>query len=400
MTMVRERAEPAAAAAADLRLVHVGWVHDLVVRCGLERAGEPRLGRRIALVVLATWVPSLLLAVAQGVAVGPRVGLPFLASFDPPAKLLVALPFMLLAEQVMAGRFASAARQFLTADVIADRDRSRYATLCRRASRLSEAYLTDIILLVISLALTLPALAALERIAVPDWRALRGGGEGITAAGWWYFVVCMSLFRFVLLRWFWRFSVWAWFLRRVAKLDLALVPTHADLAGGLGFLSRTQAGFGLVVVGVCAVLSADIAGLVVHGGVPLDRFKVMIGTLIGFFVLASSAPLLAFSAQLVRARYRATLEYGAIVSQHHRAFDAKWVRGRPGDGGGLLGDPDASSLADVPSGFENVMQMHVVPLTRADALLLVLAAALPFVPLLFTKLSLEQFVSRLAQLLL
>jgi hypothetical protein len=185
----------------------------------------------------------------------------------------------------------------------------------------------------------------------------------------------------------------------VARLDLDLVPTHADRAGGLGFLSRVQAGFASIVIAICASLSAAIAGLVVHGGMPLSQFKFAVGGFILFFVAVACVPLGFFSPHLVQARFRANLAHGALVSQHNRAFDTKWVRGVP-HGDGLLGDPDASSLADTPTGFEHVQGMHVVPLTLADAKLLVLAAAAPFVPLLLTQLSPKELLQRLAQILL
>jgi hypothetical protein len=41
------------------------------------------------------------------------------------------------------------------------------------------------------------------------------------------------LFWFLLLRWLWRHAVWGLLLRDLARLELRLVATHPDGAGGL-----------------------------------------------------------------------------------------------------------------------------------------------------------------------
>jgi hypothetical protein len=338
------------------------------------------------------------------VALPGRVRLPFLTDFAAPARFLLALPLMLWAEGVMAGRFRDAARQFVAADLIPDSQRPAFLAACRLAVSRRDSRLAEAIILVISYLGSLAALLApskaAEEFAVSSWRSLTGGGGTITLAGWWYLLFAAPFFRFLLFRWIWRFSIWVRFLRQAARLDLKVMPTHPDLAGGLGFLGRVQLGFGLVVFAISTVFSAQLAQLVVHRGVPLAGFSVLIGTLIVLLAAAVTLPLAVFSPRLIAARYHGTMEYGALVSQHHRAFDEKWVRRAPDSGGGLLGDPDASSLADTPSGFLNVQQMRPLPLARLDGLGLVAAAAVPFVPLLLTQLSLQELLSRLVQLFL
>jgi len=43
---------------------------------------------------------------------------------------------------------------------------------------------------------------------------------------------------------------------RIAKLNLSIVPTHPDRAGGLGFLERAPKAFVLVVLAASAVLAS------------------------------------------------------------------------------------------------------------------------------------------------
>jgi hypothetical protein len=84
-------------------------------------------------------------------------------------------------------------------------------------------------------------------------------GAGMTLSGWWYWYFCLPLFRFLLFRWLWRLGIWWDFLRRVAKLDLHLVPTHPDRAGGLGYLEVVHTNFFPLVFAFSAVLSASFA---------------------------------------------------------------------------------------------------------------------------------------------
>ena len=78
-------------------------------------------------------------------------------------------------------------------------------------------------------------------------------------AGLWYWLVCLSLFRFLMFRWLWRVALWWCFLWRVARLDLHLVATHPDGAGGLGYLEVAQTYFAPLVLAVSAVMSAAFA---------------------------------------------------------------------------------------------------------------------------------------------
>ena len=77
-----------------------------------------------------------------------------------------------------------------------------------------------------------PGLATAQEITT--WRGTAEGG--LTAAGWWYALVSLPMFRFLLWRWLWRVFIWAALLWQTSKIQLRLLPTHPDQAGGLGTL--------------------------------------------------------------------------------------------------------------------------------------------------------------------
>jgi hypothetical protein len=70
---------------------------------------------------------------------------------------------------------------------------------------------------------------------VPTWYGVRTEGKWQPSlAGWWMVCVSLPLLQFVLLRWYFRLSIWARFLWRVSRIELLLEPTDPDRCGGWG----------------------------------------------------------------------------------------------------------------------------------------------------------------------
>jgi len=69
---------------------------------------------------------------------------------------------------------------------------------------------------------------------------------------------------------------------------------------------------------------------------------------------------------LLQIKRKALLEYGALVTIHNQLFEKKWIEKNEPAGDTLLGNPDASSLADLGSSFTVVRQMGLVPIDNHD----------------------------------
>ena len=106
-------------------------------------------------------------------------------------------------------------------------------------------------------------------------------------------------------------------------------------------------------------------------------------------------PLLRFRGPLARARFRAKLEYGALVQRHHAAFERKWIVGDGAAGEVLLGNPDASSLADASTGYQLVSSMRTIPLSAKDLPPMVVPVLLPMVALATLEIPLVEIVKKL-----
>jgi len=53
-------------------------------------------------------------------------------------------------------------------------------------------------------------------------------------------LVSLLVLQFLVVRWYFRFFVWARFLRQMSRTQLHLEPTHPDGTAGLHFLARTR----------------------------------------------------------------------------------------------------------------------------------------------------------------
>ena len=110
------------------------------------------------------------------------------------------------------------------------------------------------------------------------------------------------------------------------------------------------------------------------------------------------APLLTFAPKLAALKRAALFGYAKLSSLHDAAFEAKW-RGAD-DPATLLGDPDPSSLADLATGYERAREMRPVPVNVAAIMPLLIAAAVPMLPLIATKVPLKDILKGLLKVVL
>ena len=209
------------------------------------------------------------------------------------------------------------------------------------------------------------------------------------AGGW--ACVSLPLWQFLLLRWYFRLFIWARFLWQVSRIELKIVPTHPDQCGGMGFLELVSYALAPLLLAQGAALAGLIADQIFFAGAKLPAFKLELVGLVAVLVFAILGPLLVFSPQLVAARRRGLLEYGALAQRQVRELEDKWLRGVAPAGEPLTGNVGGSfaavkSMRPSPFGMRTVLQLAVVTLV-------------PVVPLTLTMISLEELVVRLLKII-
>ncbi|NVJ23240.1 MULTISPECIES: hypothetical protein [Myxococcus] len=370
----------------DFSLVRGGPLFEL--ERGLHLIGPPRFKawRAALCFTLVSWAPLALLTLLQG-AGAMRL---FLADYQVHAMLLLSLPVLVAAEPYIDSRVGAAARQFLRAALVEEKDRASYEAMARGLTRWRDAPLVELLLLGLVIALAL--------ISTPDparqWSMVADPTPRLSLAGGWYEYVSEPLARFLVFRWIWRAFGWGVFLLRVSRLPLRLVPTHPDLAGGLGFLAICQASFAPVVFAVAVPVAAysfrTNASAITES--PLDYVMPQVLYTV-LACLAVFAPLAFFSRQLVHAKRQGDPWFSAVAAHHSRRFEDKWFRRNPGVD--PLSSEDFSSLADLGTSFVVARRMKLFPWDQRSLIAVAAAGLAPLAILLVLD---RQFLAVVSQL--
>jgi len=384
----------------DFSLVHGGPLFQLMLRTRLTSDDLSLVARRINALVLITWVPLLLLAGLDGQVLHGSVAVPFLRDVETHIRFLVVVPLLLAAELVVHQRLLGVVRAFLERNLIPNAALPRFDAAVTSAFRLRNSLPAELMLLalvyVIGVFIVWRHYTSLN--ASTWYASASDAGLELSRAGIWYAYVSLPIFQFLLLRWYFRVFIWIRFLWQVSRIDLALVATHPDQLGGLGFLANTVYAFSVLLVAHGAMLAAQIVNRIFFVGATLPEFKAEIAVMLGFLMCVVFGPLTVFSPQLARAKRRGLLEYGTLAERYVRDFDGKWLRGRAPQGEPLLGSADIQSLADMGNSFAVVRTMRLAPITRDAVLELAACVLVPLLPLLLTVMPLEELTKKLVGL--
>lgn len=379
-----------------LDLVPGGPTFRLMLRVGLANPAAPRLLRSALVLLLVTWVPLALLSWLAGTALIDSVEKPFAREFAVHARLLLALPLLLLSEITVGPRLRAVAATFVRSGVVREDGIPAYENAVRAAMRLRDSTTVEIALIALAVCGAIAATFARLEFPVAGWAAsIDGGNAHLTAAGWWYSLVGLPVFQFFLYRAIFRGFIWTRFLGKVAGLRLSLVPTHPDHAGGLGFVGVGQTSWAPLVLAISIVLAGSFADAVIYGESHVVDFKFPIAAYGAVVLIALVGPLLRFRRPLALARFTGLLEYGALIHDHHLKFDRKWIGGNEAPDETLLGNPDASSLADTSAGYELVAKMRTLPVAMKDIVPLAGAVALPMIPLFAIEIPIAEILQKL-----
>jgi len=384
----------------NFSLVLGGPVFQLFRRAHLSGDGLELVHWRLLVITLIAWLPLLPLSMLGSHLLTDTVKLPFLHDIETHVKLLVALPILIAAELMVHSRIRPVVTAFLERRIVFQQDVPRFLAAIESATRLRNSIPLELglLLLVFTLGQWLwrneTALGAVTWYATPQ-----SGHLHLTTAGYWYAFVSLPIFQFILLRWYLRFFTWFRFLWQLSRLNLHLIPTHPDRAGGLAFLGKSAYAFSPILFAQGTLLAGLIATRVLYGGENLFSFKMQAVGFIGFFLVFVLGPLTMFTPQLSRAKRKGLADYGLLANRYVEGFEQKWVEGNANEAAELLGSGDIQSLADLGNSYAAVKEMRAVPFDLQDIGRLAAVTAVPLLPLGLTVFSFEELVMRIVKIL-
>lgn len=384
----------------DFSLVLGGPLYQLFIRARLGTDALGLLKRRIIIISLFSWLPLLLLSLLFGEKVSADIKVPFLYDIEVHTRFLLALPLMIAAELVVHQRLKPLILQFVAREIIPAESRLQFEAIVGSAMRLRNSVLIEVLLIVLVFTAGHSVWSSQMALESATWFSVAIDGRNkLSAAGYWFVYVSLPVFQFILVRWYFRVFIWARFLWQVARMDLHLVPTHPDKAGGLGFLAASATAFVPLLLGQGVLLAGMIANHIFHEGATLLDFKQEIAGFVVFVLLVTLGPLCVFALQLARCKRQGLLEYGELASRYVREFDRKWLS-HPPSAEPLVGSGDIQSLADLANSFEVIKGMRVFPFDKTVVLQTAIVILLPVLPLALTMISLEELVKTLLGILL
>jgi hypothetical protein len=210
----------------------------------------------------------------------------------------------------------------------------------------------------------------------------------------------MPLLLFVWFLWAWRLGVWAYLLFRISKLELRVVATHPDRAGGLGFIQVGMRRFSVLVFAISSILCASIGEEILFSGASLRSYELDLALFFLICLTVILGPLMVFTPRLIRSKLEYWGRYGHLANSYVQAFDEKWILQTDYSPRSLLGSPDIQSLADLNNSYAVISDMRTLLPNRTTVGIFAIAYVVPALPLLLSVISLRRVLSEVYTLLL
>jgi hypothetical protein len=350
----------ASAPADDLSLFCGGPLYRLQVLLHLIKIPQWNLARRVTCLLAISWLPLVIMTAW----LRPEQLSGLLKDYLVYSRVVIALPVLLIGQLLMEKRFRVVVEHVREAQLVSDEDQHRLDAVIATLTRLRDSALPETLIAILVFAEVV--IAGPSRLVTgPAWAGSGGPGAAhLTAAGWYYLLVCVLIYQFLVLLGFWKWFVWSYLLYRLSRMDLRLVATHPDLHGGLGFLGLAPVAF----IPIAAAISIALVVLF---------FKIELG------------PLCFFIWKLSVLRQKAILEYGVLAQVQTTDFHSKWISHREDRWKELSEVPNVTMLADFDFVYSNIKRMQPLPVDRNTLIGLALAVLVPLLPAVLAEIPLR-----------
>jgi hypothetical protein len=367
----------------------------------LLRLNDMRMHRRVAFLIVLTWVPLVVLSVLQELFAHDGSIVFFLRDVAVHARFIVAVPLLVIGESWCVAKLSQCASYFQSSGTVSEPDRNMYDGLLRSTARLMNSKWVQILCLILTYAVVFTFLNSVFRSTdLPKWHvSWRNGRPLHSAAGYWHLLISMPVLIFLLLGWVWRQIVWLRLLILTSRLHLRLVAAHPDRAGGLRFLSTVLRGYWPLCFAVGATVAGRAANQVLAGS-SLSHFSSTVIGLLALLLAFILIPLTVFIPTLIDLREQGPFGYGTLADALGRQFETQWMKCPESITSSALEAPDFSATTDLYSIVANTLQIQLFPAGIRAIIELVVMTLIPFVPVVLATLPLDTILRGIGKILI
>ncbi len=365
----------------EISIVRDDLLFRLYRRMGLIPENGLGILRRAVFFTVLTWLPLVIWAQIAGKAINHQIDEPLLRHFAVHARFLIAIPLMIIGEGLMHSTVSRLIPYFYTSGLIRDDQLQAFKQVLRNSLSLRDSSIPWVVI---------SAIVFLSVILHPPYQEMHelnwanmGTAElfDLGFGGWWMVYVSRPIFFALVWVSLWRLVLLFLLFKRIATLDLEIVPTHPDRAGGLGFLEKIPAAFSLFVFAISLVMASRLAHEVIYHGLQVQSLKLLAVVFLAVIVVLFLSPLLIFLPKLSAAKRKARLDYGALIGNHGRLVHKRWIRQESIPDDSLLQAPELGPVADTMSLYQAVIQMRMAPIGKAAIISIAVPAAIPLLAL-------------------
>jgi hypothetical protein len=367
--------------AFDISIVRDDLIFRFQRRIGLIPDKGLGIIRRAIFFTLLTWLPLIIWAEIDGRAMPSHINEPLLNHFGIHARFLIAIPLIIISEGMMHSVISKLIPYFHTSGLIRNDQQQDFKQAIKKTLSLRDSSIPWVIISAIVF-LSVFVQPPYEQMHELIWANL-GTPKAFTIGfgGWWMIYVSRPIFLALVWISMWRLVLVFILFKRIAALDLEIVPTHPDRAGGLGFLEKIPSTFSLIVFSISFVMSSRLAHEVIYHGLQVQSLKLLSIVFLAIMGVLFLSPLLVFIPKLAAAKRKAKLDYGALIGKHGRLVHKRWIQDEPITDDALLQAPEIGPVADTLSIYEAVTKMRMAPIGKTALISIILPAAIPLIGL-------------------
>ena len=354
----------------------------------LIRPNQWNAVRRIFIATLVGWVPLLVLTAVSG---SHESLIAFLKDYRVFARVFIAVPLLIAGQKTIEERFRLIVRHFFDADLLRPEDLPRFRAILTTIKKLKDAWFPELALIALGCVGGI-VFVGNELMFDAPWSVRIVGKISPSPAGWYFELVTQTIYMVLLGLALWKWFLYVLFFWRVSRLQLQLVPCDPDRSGGLGFLGYSPSAFLPVVIAGATAVGSVLRYQALHSEFSNESLATGLVVWVIIILLIFVGPLGFFAAKLTHLYRAGYVEYGSLAHLHAEQFQEKWVHQRQGNLGDLLVAQEINTLSNLASSLDRVRRITLIPIDRLTLIEVIVAAAVPMLPVILTQVPLSELL--------